>query len=93
MNTPLLAEVLQPHCAVLCPDACRLLSKRLGKRHLGKKTKGSSQYWGVCKHKRNGGVWVSNVWATVRQVSLGQFEEEEEAALAYDAASYILYGK
>lgn len=56
------------------------------------KRKGHSAFWGVCLHKRTQ-VWVANIWVFNRQIALGDFEAEEDAALAYDAAAYLVHGR
>ncbi len=76
--------------------ACSITRKARGQKQCIKAT-GSSQYWGVCFHKdkRAGGVWEGNIWAigVKKQLGLGMHDSEEQAALAYDAASFLLYGR
>jgi hypothetical protein len=49
-------------------------------------SKYSSKYRGVCWYKRNS-HWEANIQHDGKQHSLGRFEDEEEAARAYDRAA------
>lgn len=59
--------------------------------HFGKKNKKSSSiYFGVYFHKRNS-KWAASLVVNKKQVHIGYFEKEEEAAIAYD--KYVLENK
>lgn len=55
--------------------------------------RGSSKYRGVRWHERNG-RWEARIFdnSTGKQISLGYYEAEEEAARAYDAESIRIRG-
>lgn len=54
--------------------------------------KGSSQYKGVYWYGRRNNQWFARIRDNGKQVHLGGFRSEEEAALAYDAAALRLHG-
>ncbi len=47
---------------------------------------------GISWHKRTS-VWHAYIWVGTGQVSLGQYRDEEEAALAHDVGSYFVHGR
>lgn len=49
----------------------------------------SSQYKGVCKHQRK---WQASIFADGKVRWLGLYEDERDAALAYDCAARELHG-
>jgi hypothetical protein len=58
-----------------------------------RKTKGgSSQYKGVCFHRRRG-EWVSRIKIHRKSIFLGSFDKEVEAARAYDEAARKYHGE
>ena len=56
-----------------------------------KRTGSTSRYKGVCWDS-NGGKWRSQVYVKKRQIHLGCFVSETDAARAYDAAALRYYG-
>lgn len=50
----------------------------------------TSQYKGVSKWE---GQWIATITSHGKQVRIGQFATEHEAALAYDAAARELHGE
>lgn len=55
-----------------------------------KKSRGSSQYKGVYLYKS--GIWRATIQLE-KKIHLGYFEDEQEAALAYDRAALEYYGE
>lgn len=53
---------------------------------------GTSQFKGVCWDKRNG-LWEAKIHEGGRQVRLGYFHDESEAASCYDAAALRIWGE
>lgn len=54
---------------------------------------GRSKYKGVSKTRRFEKSWRAQIWSGHRNISLGSFGSEVEAAKAYDAAARELYGE
>ena len=52
----------------------------------------TSRYFGVCASGFPIHSWEAQVWRNKRRVTLGTFQTECEAALAYNAATFELYG-
>jgi AP2 domain len=61
-------------------------------RNRGKFTQGSSIYKGVDLHKPTGS-WRARIKATERQINLGYFKTQEEAAIAYNQAALKYHGE
>lgn len=61
------------------------------------KPKGKSRYKGVIWQKKddhkNGGFWVGRIWVYGRAIFLGRFENEVDAALAYNKAALKYHGE
>lgn len=78
---------------------CRLtnLRDRVGRqavmRNRKPKRNTSSKYKGVIKAKRTDGsiFWRGQIKGRLGSMSLGSFEDEEWAAMVYDAAAYLLF--
>lgn len=60
-------------------------------RHQRWSRHGSSQFVGVCARKEDGD-WIAYICTGGKQVHLGIFKRELDAALAYNAAALSLYG-
>lgn len=58
----------------------------------GGKRRGSSQYRGVCWIPKRG-KWLACITIDGRSVKLGKFDDERDAALAYDMAALAHYGE
>lgn len=68
----------------------RLCSPSENHQNMGKSRGCSSRFKGVCWFK---GKWMAYAGPRGSVRYLGRFADEEDAALAYDAAAKILYGK
>ena len=51
-----------------------------------------SKYKGVSKSRRDG-CWVAQIWHDAKNVYLGRFASEADAAVAYDTAAIRLFGE
>jgi hypothetical protein len=61
------------------------------KLNCGKHAKASSKYKGVCRHKGNG-RWMVTISKNKRRTFLGYYDEEIDAAKAYDKAARRYHG-
>lgn len=52
-----------------------------------------SAYKGVCYQRRNRRKWVAGICVNYKQIHLGSFATEREAALAYNAAALERFGE
>lgn len=57
-----------------------------------RKRKGSSQYKGVAWHRQSG-KWQATITHNRKQIALGTYNSEREAAAAYDVKSKALFGE
>lgn len=53
--------------------------------------RGASPYRGACRY--GGGRWLAKIRTGGRQISLGVFATDREAAIAYDAAARVHHGE
>ena len=53
----------------------------------------SSRFKGVSWVDGNKGKWVAHITINQRRTHLGTYEDEEEAALAYDLAAKDMFGE
>lgn len=53
---------------------------------------GTSKYKGVCLHKKSG-RWRSTIVKNQKQYSLGMYDNEEDAARAYNKAALEMFGE
>ena len=68
----------------------RVTTRAQNQRNQRKHSKGSSRYRGVCKGYKG---WLARISVDNKQISLGTFKTELEAALAYDFASLKYHGE
>jgi len=68
---------------------CTALQNRCNQKH---RQNGTSRFKGVSWHKCVG-KWRADIGVNGRHLSLGHFEEEEDAARAYDRAAAIYQGE
>lgn len=52
----------------------------------------TSKFKGVCWHKKNK-KWIAGIFINKKKIYLGQFESEEDAAAAYNAAARKFFGE
>lgn len=57
-----------------------------------RKTSGLSRFKGVDLHKKSG-TWRARIYIAPKQILLGKFKTEREAAEAYDRAAKLHYGE
>jgi len=67
----------------------------MSRRHQGKlqKVSKTSRYVGVCLGTKKNKPWRSNLFYHNKQIHLGYYATEEEAALAYDKMALKIYGE
>lgn len=59
-----------------------------------RKTRGRSRFKGVCPCRTNSRrIWEAYIWHNNRKIGLGNYETEEEAARAYNAAALQYHGE
>lgn len=67
-------------------------NRRFNAANMRMRSDGSSQYKGVRWHQRDK-IWEANIKSLDRQIYLGRFTDEVDAALAYDEAARGLFGE
>ncbi len=70
----------------------RIATRAENMRNMQKRKGCTSQYKGVCWHRRSA-KWRAYITVKGRQISLGHFDSEEEAAFAYDMKAHELFGE
>jgi len=74
-----------------CRDNLRECSRSENARNKGKQANAFSKYKGVSWHMRQK-KWNARITVNGKTISLGSFENEKDAALAYDKAAKTLHG-
>lgn len=69
----------------------RLATRSQNARNIGSRRGASSQYVGV-SYDRRSGRWASQISVNYKNHHLGYFDNEREAALAYDRAARAMHG-
>lgn len=59
-------------------------------QNMGSHRDSSSSYIGVCRVRN--GKWLAQIWDGIRQTRIGEFDDEREAAAAYDALALAKRG-
>lgn len=75
-----------------CKSNLRRATKQENTFNRRKRSGCSSKYKGVCFYKdRN--KWGANIWINYKQICIGRFSSEVEAALAYNEKARELFGE
>lgn len=69
----------------------RLCTNAENRRNM-RKTRGGSRFKGVCRCRDNATrIWEAYIWFENKKIPLGNYETEEEAARAYNAAAVVYH--
>lgn len=70
----------------------RIADKRQNAHNARKRPRGSSRYKGVDFHKMNSN-WRARLFANGKQINIGSFSSEEDAAQAYNNMAFLHFGE
>lgn len=70
----------------------RIVTKQQSNMNRGPKANSSSRYKGVYFHNRDR-KWAAHIFVNRKCISLGYYDDEDEAAIAYDVAAQEYHGR
>lgn len=75
-----------------CPSNCRWATSLEQSVNRGSVKGSTSKYKGVCYHKATG-KWAANLGYEYKNIYIGIYLSEKDAAYAYDKVAFMYYGK